>query len=180
MAQEIKIENKPIQLSQSGKTLRGKFLWVLLALLSTFLMASALAAPALDWFVLNHEQKQCATISGGDERAQYLPAEPWQQAKPDKNGLIHTAYGSCNFNEVDVFNSVDVENCCKKLGYTYIGQIKGTETNRDYGATIGLYLLILPVLIFNNWFPIAIFLVVIYFLIKWFKKNTNKKEATGE
>jgi hypothetical protein len=177
MTRETRLGNKFIQSRQPAKTLPKIFLWVLLATLSA--MAFVLA-PAPYVFVLNHEQKQCAWFWPGDEYVYYEPPEPWQEAKPDSNGLIQTQFGSCNLSEVNIYNSQNVEACCQKLGYTYIGELKGVVEKRDYGLTIGLYLFVLPVLIFKNWFPIAIFLVVIYFLRKWFKKNANKQKTTGE
>jgi hypothetical protein len=179
MAHETKLGNKTVRSGQPSKTLSRKFLWVLLALLSIFLMAFVLA-PALPFFVLNHEQKQCAFVYGGDEYVYYGPPEPWQEAQPDEKGMIHTQFGSCNLNEVNFANQQNADACCKQLGYTFIGEIKGNVVKRDYGLTIGLTVQVLIILIYRYWVLIAIFLVVVYFLIKRFKNNANKQETIGE
>jgi hypothetical protein len=177
MSRQTRLGSKLTQRGRPARTLPGKFLWILLVSLSA--MAFVLS-PAKDIFVLNHEQKQCARFWPGDEYVYYAPPEPWQKAESDENGMIHTQFGSCNLKEVDIYNPQNVEACCQKLGYTYIGELKGVVEKRDYGLSIGLYLFVLPVLIFKNWFPIVIFLVVIYFLRKWFKKNANEQKTTGE
>jgi hypothetical protein len=176
MSLEIKLGNKPIRSGRPANIFQRKFLWVFLASLPVM---AFILAPGIIMFVINHEQKQCAMMWVGDEYAQYGLPKLWQKAEPDSKGMLQGQFGSCNYNEVKN-GTISNEDCCKKLGYTFIGEIKGVETNRDYGLTIGLYLLILPVLIFKNWFPIAIFLVVIYFLRKWFKNKANKQEITGE
>lgn len=176
MTCETRLGNKSIQSRRPARFLQKVFLWVLLASLSV--MAFVLA-PAKNIFVLNHVQKQCAWFWPGDEYVYYAPPEPWQEAKPDSNGLIQTRFGSCSFEEVNNYK-ISAEACCQKLGYTFIGEIKGIVEKRDYGLTIGLIIQVLIILIYRYWVLIAIFLVVAYSLRKWFKKNANKPETSGE
>jgi hypothetical protein len=179
MSRETRLGNKPFHRGQPAKILQRKFMWVLLASLSAM---AFLFAPAMIIFVLNHEQKQCATFWPGDEYVYYRPPEPWQEANPDSNGMLQSQFGSCNYNEVKK-GTISNEDCCQKLGYTFIGQIEGVVEKRDYGLTIGLLIWLLFILINRYWVPIAIFLVIIlavYLLRKRFKKNANEQKTTGE
>jgi hypothetical protein len=172
MSPEIKLGNKPIGSGRPANIFQRKFLWVLLASLSVFLMAFLLA-PALPFFVLNHEQKQCAFVYGGDEYVYYGPPEPWQQAESDKNGMIHTQYGSCNLNEVNFANQQNAEACCQKLGYTFIGTIEGVVEKRDYGLIFGQIISYLGI---PCGIPIAA-LLLYFFAVK---RSIDKQDTTGE
>jgi hypothetical protein len=176
MSLSDRLGNKSIHRDWPAKTLSRKFLWILLTSLSV--MAFVLA-PGIMLFVINHEQKQCALMWVGDESVRYQPPEPWQVAGPDKNGLFQTQLGSCNLKKVD-HGEIDYEECCQKIGYSFIGTIEGVVSYRNYGLYIGFYIFLLFDFIYTYWLPIAIFLVIVYFLKKRFKKNANEQKTTGE
>lgn len=116
---------------------------------------------------------------GGGEGFQYEAPEPWQAAKPDKSGMIYTEFGSCNVYDVYGLRS-SAEDCCQKLGYTYINTIPGIVEKKDYGVIITMNSIIfLSFCIF--WSPILLIIGLsvwaIYLLIK--KYIPNKQRNIG-
>jgi len=142
---------------------------VLLVSLSIVSMAFVLG-PMPDFFLLNHEEMQCASMSEGDEFSSYAPPQHWEIAKPDSAGFIQTKYGSCNYYEV--INSKD---CCQKLGYTYIGWIEGEKRISLHTIVFALYMIGFPfVMVFLIYFlPVFLFRKLVEYVSK-------KQETTGE
>ena len=178
MSREIKLTNKPVRSGQPAKILQRKFLWVFLVWLSVFLMAFLWIPNMEDVIVLNHEQKQCATMFPGDSYISYEPPGPWQKAEPDSNGMIHTQFGSCNLNEVNIYSTKNVEDCCKKLGYTFIGKIEGTKKDNSWLSIFDVLFAIIFLACYPT-VPAAIFTLALYLLWKWLKSNSNKQKNIG-
>lgn len=176
MSLSTRPKNTSIHRGQPVNILPGKFLWVLLASLSVFLMASVLAAPIIGFF-LNHEQKQCHIGIGGDENSDFIPRYPWQKAEPNSNGMIQTQFGSCNFHEI--YRTISPEDCCRQLGYTYVaGDIPGDwidlrpnqPTPEPQSRTDT----------FSNFVILLIVALAIFLVIKLIKNISNKHKTTGE
>ncbi len=94
--------------------------FVLLISLSVF------AAPALEFFVINEQNRQCGIYWPGDEFKQYELPLGWKIYEPESRVILETPFGTCDF-IFDVYAATEYEaqdeyykQCCNKLGFNYV------------------------------------------------------------
>ncbi len=105
----------------------------LLVSATLFVTAATIFAPALRFFALNHETKQCAGYWGGDEYVTYELPSQWvifeselQYSKESTSFEVETDIGTC---QVPWEGQISSEkSCCSELGYTYIDENIGIRS----------------------------------------------------
>jgi hypothetical protein len=95
---------------------------------------SFLLAPAAWGIAINPETKACTGYWYGDEYATHPLPEGWQAYYPDKDDLVTTPWGVCQWDEDDWDGRAG--KCCTELGLNYTGEKLG-ET-RPGGLTLML------------------------------------------
>jgi hypothetical protein len=92
-----------------------------LALLAGFWL---LLAPLPRGIALNVQTKECAGYWGGDEYMSSTLPEGWVAYYPGNDLIIKTEFGSCAYASTGEYEAA--ENCCRELGYEYVGPQTGT------------------------------------------------------
>jgi hypothetical protein len=78
-----------------------------------------LLAPLPPGIALNLETKECAGYWAGDEFVDYVLPEGWVAYELGSRGQIETEIGTCNYAPSERYSAA--ENCCRELGYQYVG-----------------------------------------------------------
>ena len=90
-----------------------------------------LLAPLPPGIALNLETKECAGYWAGDEFVDYVLPEGWVAYELGSGGRIETEIGTCTYAPTDGHGAA--ENCCRELGYTYVGDGIGQRRSTALG-----------------------------------------------